>query len=76
MHKHRLSWPAIAFAAAMCCSTAAAIDPADDHPDLHLIPWPKSLQPSAGYMRLTADSRIVVGDDRLRGFAESGIGRR
>ena len=38
----------------------AAGDPADAHPDLHLIPWPKALKPGTGHMRLTAESRIVA----------------
>ena len=44
--------------------------PADTHPDLHLIPWPKSLQAGAGHMRLTADSRIVAGEEQLKPLAE------
>src|SRR5439155_18505894 len=40
------------------------------HPDLHLIPWPKSLQRAGGHMRLAAESRIVAGDDQLRPLAE------
>src|SRR5947209_12151021 len=49
---------------------AIAGDPADTHPDLHLIPWPKSLQARDGHMRLTAESRIVVGVESLRPLAE------
>jgi Glycosyl hydrolase family 20, catalytic domain/Glycosyl hydrolase family 20, domain 2 len=48
----------------------AANDPADTHPELHLIPWPKSLTEDAGHMRLTSESRIVVGDDLLKPLAE------
>src|SRR5262245_42394919 len=49
---------------------AAATDPADTHPELHLIPWPKTLQPGTGHMPLTADSRIVAGEEQLRPLAE------
>src|SRR6476659_6621906 len=47
----------------------AATDPADRYPDLHLIPWPKSLERNDGRMALGTESRIVVGDDRLRPLA-------
>ena len=47
-----------------------AADPADTHPDLHLIPWPKKLQPGTGHMELTADSRIVAADKQLQPLAE------
>src|SRR5207253_2653228 len=46
--------------------SAAADDPADTHPDLHLVPWPKSLQRRAGEMRLGGENRIVAGDEQLR----------
>lgn len=49
---------------------AVAADPADAHPDLHLIPWPKVAEVSPGQMKLTADSRIVVADDGLKPLAE------
>jgi hexosaminidase len=49
---------------------AAAADPADRHPDLHLIPWPKKLRADAGHMPLTAESCIVAGDKRLAPLAE------
>src|SRR5262249_52219771 len=45
---------------------AAATDPADTHPDLHLIPWPKTLRLGTGHMRLSADSRIVAGEKQLQ----------
>src|SRR5437762_2200069 len=60
---------ALFFAAVTCCPAFAA-DPADTHPDLHLIPWPKSLQKSDGHLRLTAASRIVAGDESLKPLAE------
>jgi hexosaminidase len=47
-----------------------AADPADTHPDLHLIPWPKSLQVADGHLQLTADSRVVAGEEQLRPLAE------
>jgi hexosaminidase len=49
---------------------AVATDPADRHPDLHLIPWPKKLRADAGHMPLTADSRVVAGDKHLEPLAE------
>ena len=33
-------------------------DPADAHPDLHLIAWPKSLERGPGYLRITADAAL------------------
>jgi hexosaminidase len=52
------------------CPAIAATDPADTHPDLHLIPWPKALQRGTGHMPITAAGRIVAGDDQLRPLAE------
>src|SRR4051812_41127005 len=49
---------------------AAAADPADTYPDLHLIPWPKKLDLGAGHMPLTAGSRIVAEQEQLRPLAE------
>ena len=49
---------------------AAASDPADAYPDLHLIPWPKSLRLDTGHMRLSSESRIVAGDKRLQPLAD------
>ena len=49
---------------------AAAGDPADTHPGLNLIPWPKSIEVKQGQMKLTAGSRIVASDDSLRGLAD------
>jgi hypothetical protein len=48
----------------------AAADPADTYPELHLIPWPKKLQPGAGHLPLTAGSRIVVGEGQLEPLAK------
>jgi hexosaminidase len=61
---------ALAFFVIACCRAAAASDPADTHPGLHLIPWPKSLQERAGHMRLSARSRIVASEDLLKPLAE------
>ena len=47
-----------------------ARDPADIHPGLHLIPWPKSVRPSIGRLALTRNSRIVVGEPRLQPLAQ------
>jgi hexosaminidase len=61
----------LAALAALCISPcASAADPADAHPGLHLIPWPKSLKRGDGHMPLTADSRIVAADDQLRPLAD------
>jgi hexosaminidase len=49
---------------------AAGQDPADTHPGLHLIPWPKSLQTGEGHMSLSAESRVVAAEERLRPLAE------
>ena len=48
---------ALAFVVAFSVSgvAGAATDPADTHPDLHLIPWPKTLQVGAGHMQLSAE---------------------
>ena len=48
----------------------AASDPSDTHPDLHLIPWPKSLKQGTGHAPLTAESRIVIADEELKPLAE------
>jgi hexosaminidase len=61
---------AFIFAATACCWARAATDPADRHPDLHLIPWPKSLQRAAGELLLTRDASIVAVDDHLKPLAE------
>ena len=48
----------------------AANDPADTHPELHLIPWPKSLRAAAGHMPIAAESRVVATVDILQPLAE------
>ena len=48
---------------------AGARDPADTHPGLNLIPWPKSLDLRPGQMPVTAASRIVAADASLKGLA-------
>ncbi len=58
----------------ICCPALAATDPADTYPDLHLIPWPKSLQKGTGHMQLTTESRIVAGNEQLRPLAEVLVG--
>jgi len=57
-------------ALAVAVSGVAAIDPADTHPELHLIPWPRKVEPAGGHMPLTADSRIVAGEAQLRPLAD------
>lgn len=47
-----------------------SLDPADTHPGLNLIPWPKTITVQAGQMRLTAASRIVPGDPGLKALAD------
>jgi len=49
---------------------AGARDPADTHPGLNLIPWPKALDLRQGQMPLTAASRIVAADATLKGLAD------
>jgi len=51
-------------------ATPGGIDPADTHPGLNLIPWPKTLEVKPGQMSLTAASRIVAGDASLKGLAD------
>ena len=64
--------PVVALLMAMSLSSSvlAAGDPADAHPSLHLIPWPKLLKTDAGNLPLTAASRIAIRDERLRPLAE------
>jgi N-acetyl-beta-hexosaminidase len=52
------------------CGVVPAADPADKYPDLHLIPWPKSLQPGEGHLPVTAETRVVAGEDSLRPLAD------
>ena len=70
MSECRRALATLACVVGICCPALAAGDPADTHPDLHLIPWPKSLQQGAGRMSLTAESRIVVGGEELKPLAE------
>jgi hypothetical protein len=51
-------------------AAVAATDPADTHPELHLIPWPKKLEAGKGHMQISAESRIVAGEEQLRPLAE------
>jgi hexosaminidase len=51
-----------------------AADPADSHPHLHLIPWPKSVKAEEGYLGLSADTRIVAEDERLVPLANVVVG--
>src|SRR4051812_11840390 len=60
----------VALAAVACAADVAAADPADTHPDLHLIPWPKKLQAGEGRLRLTADSRVVAEHEGLLPLAK------
>jgi hexosaminidase len=51
-------------------ATPGAIDPADSHPGLNLIPWPKSLTVKPGCMKLNDATRIVSGDPSLKPLAD------
>ena len=66
----RLLLAALVFSVCVNQPALAGPDPADKYPDLHLIPWPKSLQRTSGDLLITADSRIVADDDRLKPLAE------
>src|SRR3954471_23874807 len=70
MNRSLTSVLAFVVAAGLGGVAASAADPADTHPDLHLIPWPKKLQPRPGHMSLSAHSRIVAGDAELKPLAE------
>jgi hexosaminidase len=61
---------ALAMIAGLAGVAAAGQDPADTHPELHLIPWPKTLQRGTGHMPLTAESRVVIREEQLRPLAE------
>jgi hexosaminidase len=58
----------------LCGATApvanAATDPADTYPDLHLIPWPKTMRLGSGSMLLSAESRIITTTKQLAPLAE------
>ena len=69
MREFRFLLAALVLAAVVCCPAMPATDPADAHPSLHLIPWPKSLREGAGYLRITAESRIVAGEGQLNPLA-------
>jgi Glycosyl hydrolase family 20, catalytic domain/Glycosyl hydrolase family 20, domain 2 len=47
-----------------------AADPADTHPGLNLIPWPKLIAVQPGFMKLTTASRIVPADPGLKPLAD------
>src|SRR5690349_6480614 len=51
-------------------ATAYSADPADTHPDLPLIPWPKSVELRSGFLSLSETGRIVAEDDRLLPLAK------
>ncbi len=61
---------AIASVIVVVAGVSPAADPVDSHPDLHLIPWPRTLHAGAGHMKLTGDSRIVAGEKSLQPLAE------
>ncbi|MDB5310183.1 MAG: hypothetical protein JWO38_4385 [Gemmataceae bacterium] len=69
MSAFRLPLAALVFALGSSCPALAAADPADRYPDLHLIPWPKSLRPGTGHLPITAESRIVVNEEPLKPLA-------
>jgi len=48
---------------------AAAADPADSHPGLNLIPWPKQVEVRDGFMPLGAATRIVTDAESLKPLA-------
>src|SRR5262249_31401176 len=70
MNTFRLRLVALLVVVNCACPARAAGDPADTHPDLHLIPWPKTLKAGTGHMPLTADSRIVASEEQLKPLAE------
>jgi hexosaminidase len=47
----------------------AAVDPADTHPGLNLIPWPQTVRQTEGWLRLTDASRLVAAQEQLRPLA-------
>jgi hypothetical protein len=53
----------------LALSRAQAGDPAETHPELHLIPWPKSLEAGNGQLQLSAETRIVAEEQRLQPLA-------
>jgi hexosaminidase len=65
-----LARPVVTLVIIACSTLALAADPADTHPDLHLIPWPKSLQKGEGDLAISTESRIVAADEQLRPLAD------
>jgi hexosaminidase len=51
-------------------SPSIAADPADKHPGLNLIPWPRVVRVGEGRMKLGAGSRIVASQEALKPLAE------
>ena len=72
MNKFRMLLTVLVLAVVCSPKRPAASDPASDQlpTDLHLIPWPKALKQGTGHMPLTAESRIVAGEDSLKPLAE------
>lgn len=56
--------------AAMDEVKTVAADPADKYPGLNLIPWPRAVRVDGGRMNVTAESRIVAGQEELKPLAE------
>jgi hexosaminidase len=48
----------------------SAADPADKHPGLNLIPWPREVQLGEGRLKLTSASRIVAAQKELGPLAD------
>ncbi len=70
MSKLLVALLALAVVGGILEAASAKTDPADTNPELHLIPWPKTVQAAEGHLQLTADSRIVATDEQLRPLAE------
>jgi hexosaminidase len=70
MKELSIKWVAVVVVVVVAGRASGATDPADTHPDLHLIPWPKEVQRAKGHVPITAESRIVTSDDRLKPLAE------
>jgi hypothetical protein len=70
MKKHFLRLLPVAMFSSMAPCALAAGDPADTYPGLNLIPWPKVIEVRAGFMKLTAASRIVPADPGLKPLAD------
>ena len=65
----RMALPCAGFLSLATWALAAG-DPADTHPGLNLIPWPKAIEVQPGYMKLTSASRIVAADASLKALAD------